>query len=145
MLIIAKSAATSITLAFSFWRRGIFSPRSISAPWTGGAFGLIASSVFPELSSSQGRFYAILGMGAVAGAVIGAPISTAVMVFELTGGYALSLALLLTVCIAIGVNQAVHGRSCLPMATGNERFAGAGRAAPVHGQKYPGCGFHGAA
>ena len=55
--------------------------------------------------------YAILGMGAVAGAVIGAPISTAVMVFELTGGYTLSLALLLTVSIAMGVNQAIHGHS----------------------------------
>ena len=77
---------------------------------TGGAFGLIASRVFPELASSEG-LYAILGMGALAGAVIGAPISTAVMVFELTGGYALSLALLLTVSIAIGVNQAIHGRS----------------------------------
>ena len=109
MLIIAKSAATSITLASRFGG-GVFSPSLYIGAMTGGAFGLIASSVFPELSSSQG-LYAILGMGAVAGAVIGAPISTAVMVFELTGGYALSLALLLTVCIAIGVNQAVHGRS----------------------------------
>jgi CIC family chloride channel protein len=47
----------------------------------------------------------------VAGAVLGAPISTTVIVFELTGGYALSIALLLTVAIAHGVNQAVHGHS----------------------------------
>ena len=38
---------------------------------TGGAFGLIAASVFPELSSSQG-LYAIIGMGAVAASVLGA-------------------------------------------------------------------------
>ena len=50
-------------------------------------------------------------MGAVAAAVLGAPISTTVMVFELTGGYALSLALLLTVSIASGLSLAVHGRS----------------------------------
>ena len=77
---------------------------------TGGAFGLIASLAFPAFASSGG-LYAILGMGAVAAAVIGAPISTAVMVFELTGGYTLSLALLLTVSIAVGINQAIHGRS----------------------------------
>ncbi|MEP0941107.1 MAG: chloride channel protein, partial [Rhizobiaceae bacterium] len=77
---------------------------------TGGAFGLIATNVFPELASSEG-LYAILGMGALAAAVIGAPISTVLIVFELTGGYALSLALLLTVSIAVGVNQAIHGRS----------------------------------
>jgi CIC family chloride channel protein len=52
---------------------------------TRGAFGLIATSVFAEFASSQG-LYAILGMGAVAAAVLGAPISTTIMVFELTGG-----------------------------------------------------------
>ncbi|MEP3817159.1 MAG: chloride channel protein, partial [Nitratireductor sp.] len=51
------------------------------------------------------------GMGAVAGAVFGAPISTAMIVFELTGGYALAIALLLTVAVAQGVIQAVHGHS----------------------------------
>ena len=108
-LIVMKTAATSITLASRFGG-GVVSPSLFIGAMTGGAFGLIASGFFPELASSQG-LYAILGMGAVAAAVIGAPISTAVMVFELTGGYTLSIALLLTVCIAVGVNQAVHGRS----------------------------------
>lgn len=109
ILIIAKTAATAITLASRFGG-GIVSPSLYIGAMTGGAFGLVASSAFPELASSQG-LYAILGMGAVAAAVIGAPISTAVMVFELTGGYTLSIALLLTVGIAVGINQAVHGRS----------------------------------
>ena len=47
----------------------------------------------------------------LAAAVLGAPISTTVMVFELTGGFALSLALMLTVAIANGISQAVLGRS----------------------------------
>jgi len=50
-------------------------------------------------------------MGAVAAAVLGAPFSTTVIVFELTGGYALSIALLLAVSIATGLTQAVHGKS----------------------------------
>ena len=108
-LIVFKTAATSITLASRFGG-GVFSPSLYIGAMTGGAFGLIASGIFPELASSEG-LYAILGMGAVAAAVIGAPISTAVMVFELTGGYALSIALLVTVSIAVGINQAVHGRS----------------------------------
>ena len=109
VLIVAKTAATAITLASRFGG-GIVSPSLYIGAMTGGAFGLVASAAFPELASSQG-LYAILGMGAVAAAVIGAPISTAVMVFELTGGYTLSIALLLTVGIAVGINQAVHGRS----------------------------------
>ena len=108
-LIVAKTAATSITLASRFGG-GIFSPALYIGAMTGGAFGLMAAASFPELASSGG-LYAILGMGAVSAAVIGAPISTAVIVFELTGGYSLSIALLLTVSIAVGINMAVHGRS----------------------------------
>ena len=109
LLIFAKTAATAITLASRFGG-GIFSPSLYLGAMTGGAFGLIAASVFPELASSSG-LYAILGMGAVAAAVLGAPVSTIVIVFELTGGYAMTLALLLTVSISVGLTLAVHGRS----------------------------------
>jgi CIC family chloride channel protein len=108
-LLFAKTAATAIALASRFGG-GVFSPALYLGAMTGGAFGLIASGVFPEFGSSEG-LYAILGMGAVAAAVLGAPISTTVMVFELTGGFALSLALLLTVAIGNGLSQAILGRS----------------------------------
>ena len=108
-LIVAKVAATSITIASRFGG-GVFSPALCIGALTGAAYGAIAAGVFPDLSSSGG-LYAILGMGAVAAAVLGAPISTTVMVFELTGGYALSLALLMTVSIASGLSHAVLGRS----------------------------------
>lgn len=108
-LLIAKTAATAITLASRFGG-GVFSPSLYLGAMAGGAFGIIAASAFPEMASSQG-LYAILGMGAVAAAVIGAPISTTLIVFELTGGYELSIALLLTVSIANGINQAIHGHS----------------------------------
>lgn len=108
-LLVVKTAATAITLASRFGG-GIFSPSLYLGAMTGGAFGLIAASAFPELASSEG-LYSILGMGAVAAAVLGAPVSTTMIVFELTGGYALSIALLLTVSIATGLTQAIHGKS----------------------------------
>ena len=91
-LLVFKTAATAITLASRFGG-GVFSPALYLGAMTGSAFGLIASSVFPEMASSNG-LYAILGMGAVGAAVIGAPFSTTMIVFELTGGYGLSIALL---------------------------------------------------
>jgi chloride channel protein, CIC family len=109
ILIFAKTGATAIALGSRFGG-GVFSPTLYLGAMTGGAFGLIAASVFPTVGSSEG-LYAILGMGAVTAAVLGAPISTTVMVFELTGGFELSLALLLTVAIANGINQAILGRS----------------------------------
>ncbi|MGE0844878.1 MAG: chloride channel protein [Flavobacteriaceae bacterium] len=108
-LIVVKTAATSITLAARFGG-GIFSPSLYLGAMTGGAFGIIAASVFPDMASSAG-LYAILGMGAVAASVLGAPISTTMIVFELTGGYSVTLALLVAVSVASGLTQAVHGRS----------------------------------
>ena len=108
-LLVAKTAATAITLASRFGG-GIFSPSLYLGAMTGGAYGLIAASVFPQLASSEG-LYAILGMGAVAASMLGAPVSTVMIVFELTGGYALSIALLLTVFISVGITQAVQARS----------------------------------
>ena len=108
-LIVAKTAATAITLASRFGG-GIVSPALYLGAMAGGAYGLMAANVFPQMASSEG-LYAILGMGAVAAAVLGAPISTTVMVFELTGGYALTIALLFTVSIAAGLTFAIHGRS----------------------------------
>ncbi len=108
-LIVAKTAATSITLAVRF-AGGIFSPSLYLGALTGAAYGVIATSAFPEVSASHG-LYAILGMGAVAAAVLGAPISTTLICFELTGGFELSLALLLTVSVSAGLTQALLGQS----------------------------------
>lgn len=108
-LVVMKILATSITLASRFGG-GIFSPSLYLGALTGGSFGIIAASLLPDLASSVG-LYAILGMGAVAAAMLGAPISTTMIVFELTGGYTLSVALLLTCAIAHGINHAVHGHS----------------------------------
>ncbi len=107
-LIVVKTMATAITLASRFGG-GIVSPSLFVGAMTGGAFGLVAASVFPHLASSEG-LYAIIGMAAVGACVIGAPLSTAVMAFELTGGYAIAMAILLAVSISWGLTQAVHGR-----------------------------------
>ena len=108
-LLIAKTAATAITIASRFGG-GVFSPSLYLGAMTGGAFGIIAASAFPEMASSHG-LYAIVGMGAVSAAVLGAPISTTLIVFELTGGYEVTIALLLAVSMSMGLMQAFHGHS----------------------------------
>lgn len=109
VLVIVKTAATAITIG-SRLAGGIFSPTLYLGAMAGAAYGIVAGHVVPELASSN-TVYVILGMGAVAAAVLGAPISTTVMVFELTGGYAMSIALLLTVSIASALTRAFLGRS----------------------------------
>lgn len=108
-LLVAKTIATAITLASRFGG-GVFSPSLYLGACAGGAFGLIAAHIAPEAASTNG-LYAILGMGGVAAAILGAPISTALIVFELTGGYEMTIALLVTVSISTALSQAVLGMS----------------------------------
>lgn len=108
ILLVAKTAATAITLASRF-AIGIFSPSLYLGAMTGAAFGLIATAQVPDASSSA-SLYAVLGMGGVAAAVLGAPISTTMIVFELTGGFTMAIALLITISIATGLNHACLGQ-----------------------------------
>ncbi len=108
-LIVAKTLATAVCLAGGFGG-GVFSPSLFLGAMVGGAYGIIATSVFPEHSSGHGA-YTMIGMGAVAGAVLGAPISTILMIFELTGDYALTVAVMVATVIASTITQQLHGSS----------------------------------
>ena len=106
-LIFFKTAATAVSLACRL-AGGIFSPSLYLGAMTGAAYGIIATNAFPQIGASQG-LYAILGMGAVSGAVLGAPLSTILIIFELTGGYTMTIALMLTVSISVGLSHAYLG------------------------------------
>ena len=109
VLLVAKLVATAITMASRFGG-GIFSPALYLGAMTGGVFGIIAASAFPQLASGQG-LYSLIGMGGVAAAVLGAPISTTLIIFELIGGFKVAVALLITVSISAGLTYAMLGRS----------------------------------
>jgi len=110
---IAKILATAISLGGGFGG-GIFSPALVIGAMTGGAFGIIATQVFPELSSGS-EAYTLIGMGAVAAAVLGAPISTTLIIFELTRDFTLTLAVITAVIIASELVRASHKRSFFHM------------------------------
>lgn len=109
LLIPLKTAATAISLGCRFGG-GVFSPSLCIGAMTGGAFGLIAAGIFPHLAASHGA-YAIVGMSALAAATLGAPISTILIVFELTGDYQITVAVMLATSIATVIVQGVSGRS----------------------------------
>ena len=98
LLALAKIAGTALCLGSGFGG-GIFSPSLAIGALTGGAFGLVTAQVFPDLASAS-SVYAVLGMGAVAASTLGAPISTVIMIFELTSNYEITFALMVSVAIA---------------------------------------------
>ena len=93
-----KAVAVAVTMAGRMGG-GIFSPSLMMGALTGLAYGLIATSVFPDLSGSE-TLYALAGMGAVAAAVLGAPISTTLIVFELTGDWQTGIAVMAAVSLS---------------------------------------------
>ncbi|MEM7442938.1 MAG: chloride channel protein [Pseudomonadota bacterium] len=109
VLIVAKVVATSTSVACGFGG-GVFSPSLFLGAMTGGAFGNLASMPFPELSSGMGA-YTLVGMGAVAGAVLGAPISTILIMFEMTSDYGLTIAMMVAVVIASVLTEQIKGQS----------------------------------
>ncbi len=105
-LIVAKIIATTITLSFRFGG-GVFSPSIYLGAMTGAAFGVMVGTILGDGAASP-AFFAIVGMGALSGAVLGAPISTTLIVFELTQSYEASIAVLLAVSLATVITQAVR-------------------------------------
>jgi len=106
---LAKITATAISIGFGFGG-GVFSPSIVIGAMVGGAFGIIASHMFPEYSSGHAA-YAMVGMGAVAAAVLGAPISTTLIIFEMTSNYGLTLGVMLAVVAASEITHHFYGRS----------------------------------
>lgn len=108
-LLVLKMAATAITLSCRF-SGGVFSPGLMIGALAGAAFGAVVSLVAPDAAASP-AFYSMVGMGAACGAIMGAPISTTLIVFELTGDYAMTISLMVSVAIATLVTQAIVGKS----------------------------------
>ena len=103
----------TVALAITFGGRmggGVFSPSLMVGALTGLAFGLIATGALPHVSGAH-TLYAFAGMGAVAAAVLGAPISTTLIVFELTGDWQIGLAVMVSVSISTALASRLVDRS----------------------------------
>ncbi len=101
---VVKVVAVSITVAGRMGG-GVFSPSLMLGALTGLGFGYIATSIFPAVSGTV-TLYALAGMGAVAASVLGAPISTTLIIFEMTGDWQAGLA----VMVAVSLSSALSTR-----------------------------------
>ncbi|MBV1895590.1 MAG: chloride channel protein [Rhodobacteraceae bacterium] len=105
---VLKVVAVSITIGGRMGG-GVFSPSLMIGALTGLAFGLVATSILPDVSGTA-TLYAFAGMGAVAAAVLGAPISTTLIVFELTGDWQIGLAVMVSVSMSTALaSRLVNG------------------------------------
>ncbi len=86
---------------------GIFAPSLILGALLGAMFGNSLNSLFPFLDLNPSTF-AFVGMGAFFTAISRAPITSIVMLFELTGNYDLVLPLMFSCIIANVTSEKLH-------------------------------------
>jgi CIC family chloride channel protein len=93
VLCLLKLAAT-VTSYASGGSGGIFAPALFMGGMLGGAVGYLDVTVFHHSADSIGAF-AVVGMGAVFAGIVRAPMTSILIIFEMTGGYGLVLPLMI--------------------------------------------------
>jgi chloride channel protein, CIC family len=109
LLLVAKVVATSGSVA-SGVPGGIFTPMLL----VGAALGTLWArllGMLPLSSMPSAGSYALVGMAATTAASIHAPLTAAVLVFELSGDYPIALPLLLVTVIATTVSRSLGSES----------------------------------
>jgi CIC family chloride channel protein len=92
-LCVLKLLAT-VTSYSSGGAGGIFAPALFMGGMLGGAVGYLDVTVFHHSTDSIGAF-AVVGMGAVFAGVVRAPMTSILIIFEMTGGYGMVLPLMI--------------------------------------------------
>lgn len=92
-LFVAKIVTTVLSYA-SGGSGGIFAPSMFIGAMVGGTMGQVVSVVFPNSTTAPGAF-ALVGMGAMFCGVIRAPITSVLIIFEMTSNYTLILPLMI--------------------------------------------------
>ena len=109
LLLVAKIAATALCIGFGF-AGGVFSPALLVGILFGALAGNGAELLLGGLRSDI-AIYAVCGMVAVTSAVIGAPLTTILIVFELTHNYELTTAAMVSVVFSNLISYRIFGRS----------------------------------
>jgi len=84
-LVFLKPLATSLTIG-SGGSGGVFAPSLFIGCMLGAAFGDVVHQAYPTITAASGA-YALVGMGAVFASAAHAPMTSVIILFEMTGDY----------------------------------------------------------
>src|SRR5580704_2627694 len=79
---------------------GIFGPSLFLGGMLGGAIGSVAHNLFPHYAATPGA-YALVGMGTVFAGIVRAPMTSVVMIFEITRDYAVIVPLMISNLVSL--------------------------------------------
>ncbi|HKW52345.1 MAG TPA: chloride channel protein [Stellaceae bacterium] len=113
-LVAAKGLASAISVGSGF-RGGLFSSALLLGGVYGGAAVVVLHGALAALGLAAGEFdraaYMLVGMGSVAAAIVGAPVTMILLVLELTGSFPAAVGVMVGVIIASVVVRLSFGYS----------------------------------
>jgi CIC family chloride channel protein len=108
-LLVVKLVASAVSVGSGF-RGGLFSSSLFLGCLFGGAFLKIATYFWPVLASQETAFL-LVGMGSIAAAIVGAPLTMVFLVLEATGDFPVTLGVLTGVVTASTIVRLTFGYS----------------------------------
>ena len=103
LLAVLKIVATAVCYA-SGNAGGIFGPSLFIGAMLGGAVGTIAHRLLPATTAEPGA-YALVGMGTAFAGIIRTPLTSVIMIFELTRDYTIIVPLMISNLLAFYVSH----------------------------------------
>src|SRR6202142_1328837 len=99
VLVVLKLFAVTVSYA-SGNAGGIFGPALFIGAMLGGTVGTVAHHLFPAYTATPGA-YALVGMGAVFAGIVRAPMTSVLMIFEMTQDYAVIVPLMIANLVSL--------------------------------------------
>lgn len=110
LLAVLLAAKTTVATATGRSGAGLFAPSLFVGAVAGTSFGVAGHAVLPNIVTAPGA-YGMVGMAAVASAMLHAPITMCLMLFEMTRNYQVILPLLAAVASAAVVSRLLFVQS----------------------------------
>jgi CIC family chloride channel protein len=108
LLVVLKLLAVTTSYA-SGNAGGIFGPALFIGAMLGGAVGTVAHHLLPAYTATPGA-YALVGMGAVFAGIVRAPMTSVVMIFEMTQDYAVIVPLMIANLVSLFISSRLQRR-----------------------------------
>ena len=83
---------------------GIFGPSLFIGAMMGGAVGSVAHALFPQSTAGPGA-YALVGMGTAFAGIVRTPLTSVIMIFEVTRDYTIIVPLMISNLVAFFISQ----------------------------------------
>src|SRR5262245_47377901 len=105
MLVLVVLKLLAVTTSYASGNAGgIFGPALFIGAMLGGALGTVAHHLLPAYTATPGA-YALVGMGAVFAGIVRAPMTSVLMIFEMTQDYAVIVPLMIANLVSLYISS----------------------------------------